>query len=43
MTEWNASEYARISTLQAAMADEVLSLLDLKGAEQVLDHHARTR
>jgi trans-aconitate 2-methyltransferase len=37
MTEWNASEYARISTLQAAMADEVLSLLDLKGTEQVLD------
>ncbi len=37
MTEWNASEYARISTLQAAMADEVLSLLDLQGTEQVLD------
>jgi trans-aconitate 2-methyltransferase len=37
MTEWNASEYARISTLQAAMAKEVLSLLDLKGAEQILD------
>jgi hypothetical protein len=34
MTEWDASEYARISTLQAAMADEVLSLLDLKGTEQ---------
>jgi len=37
MTEWNASEYARISALQAAMAEEVLLLLDLKGTEQVLD------
>jgi trans-aconitate 2-methyltransferase len=37
MTEWNASEYARVSTLQAAMAEEVLSLLDLKGTERVLD------
>src|SRR5271170_5090283 len=37
MTEWNASEYARISTLQAAMASEVLALLDLKGMERVLD------
>ena len=37
MTEWNASEYARLSTLQAAMAEEVLSLLDLKGTEDVLD------
>jgi trans-aconitate 2-methyltransferase len=37
MTEWNASEYARISTLQAAMAEEVLSLLDLRGAERILD------
>jgi trans-aconitate 2-methyltransferase len=37
MTEWNASEYARISALQAAMAEEVLSLLDLKGTERVLD------
>jgi trans-aconitate 2-methyltransferase len=37
MTEWNASEYARISALQAAMAEEVLSLLDLKGTEQILD------
>jgi trans-aconitate 2-methyltransferase len=37
MTEWNASEYARISTLQAAMADEVLALLDLKGNERILD------
>ena len=37
MTEWNASEYARISSLQAAMAEEVLGLLDLKGTERVLD------
>jgi trans-aconitate 2-methyltransferase len=37
MTEWNASEYARLSALQAAMAEEVLSLLDLGGVEQVLD------
>jgi trans-aconitate 2-methyltransferase len=37
MTEWNASEYARISTLQAVMAEEVLALLDLKGTEQILD------
>lgn len=37
MTEWNASEYARISTLQAAMAEEVLALLDLKGNERILD------
>jgi trans-aconitate 2-methyltransferase len=37
MTEWNAAEYARISALQAAMAEEVLLLLDLKGTEQVLD------
>ena len=37
MTEWDASEYARISGLQKAMAEEVLSLLDLKGAKRVLD------
>jgi trans-aconitate 2-methyltransferase len=37
MTEWNAPEYARISTLQAAMAEEVLSLLELKGKERILD------
>jgi trans-aconitate 2-methyltransferase len=37
MTEWNAPEYARISTLQAAMAEEVLALLELKGDERVLD------
>jgi trans-aconitate 2-methyltransferase len=37
MTEWNATEYSRISSLQAAMAEEVLALLDLKGTERVLD------
>ncbi len=37
MTEWNAPAYDRISALQEAMAAEVLSLLDLKGAEHVLD------
>jgi trans-aconitate 2-methyltransferase len=37
MTEWNATEYERISALQAAMAEEALSLLDLRDAEAVLD------
>lgn len=39
MTEWNAAEYARLSALQAAMADEVLALLRgrLRGDERVLD------
>jgi trans-aconitate 2-methyltransferase len=37
MTEWNAPGYARIASLQEAMAAEVLSLLDLKGTESVLD------
>jgi trans-aconitate 2-methyltransferase len=37
MTEWNASEYARISALQAAMAEEALALLELRGRELVLD------
>ena len=37
MTEWNAPEYARLSGLQQAMAQEVLSLLRLKGDERVLD------
>jgi trans-aconitate 2-methyltransferase len=39
MTEWNAAEYARLSALQAAMAEEVLSLLrgHLRGDERVLD------
>ncbi|AXC13181.1 Trans-aconitate 2-methyltransferase [Acidisarcina polymorpha] len=37
MTEWKASDYARISALQHAMAEEALSLIELNGAEQVLD------
>lgn len=37
MTEWNASEYDRISALQDAMAEEVLALLKLQGNERVLD------
>jgi trans-aconitate 2-methyltransferase len=37
MTEWNASGYDRISSLQAAMAEEVLAPLDLKGNERILD------
>ena len=37
MTEWNASAYDRLSALQAAMADEALSLLALEGAEHILD------
>ena len=36
-TEWDASEYARISELQEAMAEEVLALLDLKRTKRVLD------
>lgn len=37
MTEWDASDYARVSGLQGAMAEEVLSLLQLNGTERVLD------
>src|ERR1700761_6092757 len=37
MTEWNAAGYAQVSSLQAAMAEEVLALLDLKGNERILD------
>ena len=37
MTEWDAAGYSRISSLQAAMAQEVLALLDLKGSERILD------
>lgn len=37
MAEWKASDYARISALQHAMAEEALSLLDLRGDERVLD------
>src|SRR6266478_1038580 len=37
MTEWNAAEYYRRSSLQEAMAQEVLALLDIKGSERILD------
>ena len=37
MTEWNASEYHQLSALQDVMAAEVLSLLQLKGNERILD------
>ena len=39
MTEWNAAEYAKLSGLQAAMAEQVLVLLRgrLRGDERVLD------
>jgi trans-aconitate 2-methyltransferase len=37
MTEWHASDYARQSTLQHAMAQEQLALLALEGTERVLD------
>jgi trans-aconitate 2-methyltransferase len=37
MTEWNASEYSRRSSLQEAMAQEVIGLLDLKDSERILD------
>lgn len=35
--EWRGEDYAQHSSLQAAMADEVLSHLQLRGDEQVLD------
>jgi trans-aconitate 2-methyltransferase len=37
MTEWNAGEYSRHSSLQAAVAQEQLGRLTLEGAERVLD------
>ena len=37
MAEWNASEYSRQSSLQAALAEEQLSRLTLEGSERVLD------
>src|SRR5437588_3230886 len=37
MTEWNADDYNRHSSLQQAMAEEQLSLLTLGGAERILD------
>ena len=35
--EWHGEDYAQHSSLRAAMADEVLSQLQLRGDEQVLD------
>jgi trans-aconitate 2-methyltransferase len=37
MTEWDAAEYFRRSSLQEAMAEEVLALRDLEGSERILD------
>lgn len=37
MTEWNASDYHRQSTLQQMMADEALAQLTLQGDERILD------
>ncbi len=37
MTEWDAAGYSRISSLQAAMAREVLALLELDGSERIID------
>ena len=37
MAEWNALEYSRRSSLQKAMGQEVLALLDLNGSERILD------
>jgi trans-aconitate 2-methyltransferase len=37
MTEWDALGYSRCSSLQEAMAQQVLALLELKGSERVLD------
>jgi trans-aconitate methyltransferase len=37
MVEWNAAEYNRHSSLQAALAEEQLSRLTLQGDERVLD------
>lgn len=37
MTEWDAAEYSRRSSLQEAMAQEVMALLDLNGSERILD------
>jgi trans-aconitate 2-methyltransferase len=37
MAEWDAAGYSRISSLQKAMAEEVLGLLELDGSERILD------
>jgi trans-aconitate methyltransferase len=37
MTEWNARDYSRQSSLQQALAEEHLALLTLAGTERILD------
>jgi trans-aconitate methyltransferase len=37
MTEWQARDYNRVSSLQQAMAEEQLARLTLKGSERILD------
>src|SRR5438046_1833075 len=37
MTEWDAAEYSHRSSLQEAMGQEVLALLDLKVSKRILD------
>jgi trans-aconitate methyltransferase len=37
MTEWQGSDYNRVSSLQQAMAEEQLRLLTLTGSERILD------
>src|SRR5438445_2315759 len=37
MTEWDAAEYSRRSSLQEAMAQEVRALVDVNGSERILD------
>ena len=37
MIEWDAAGYSHISSLQKAMAEEVLALIELNGSERVLD------
>src|SRR4029077_15176021 len=37
MTEWDAAEYSRRSSLQETMAQGVFALLNLKGSERILD------
>lgn len=37
MTEWDAAGYSHISSLQKAMAEEVLALIELRSSERVLD------
>ncbi len=37
MTGWNAAEYSRCSSLQEAMGQEVLALLNLRDSERILD------